>query len=80
MNQYQGQRKIIRICGPSGNAKLSLAKKGMKYIMERNNEQTKDGVFFINDQSIINIDMFIRRIFEAFRINYVISDDKQEFN
>ena len=52
----------------------------MKYIMERNNEQTKDGVFFINDQSIINIDMFIRRIFEAFRINYVISDDKQEFN
>jgi hypothetical protein len=55
-------------------------KKAIKYIMDRNNEYIKDGVFFINDYSIINLDMFIRRLFEAFRINYVISDGKQEFN
>jgi hypothetical protein len=48
--------------------------------MDRNTEHIKDGVFFINDHSIINLDMFIRRLFEAFRINYVISDGKKEFN
>ena len=66
--------------GQRGNGKQTLVKKAIKYIMDRNTEHIKDGVFFINDYSIINLDMFIRRLFDAFRINSVISDGMKEFN
>jgi SpoVK/Ycf46/Vps4 family AAA+-type ATPase len=63
----KGPPRIIKLYGDAGCCKTNIAMKAINYCMNRN--LIENGAYQINAESSYNIESFLNKIFQVFRLN-----------